>query len=156
MLAVDQRGPPMIRDLALALDHRVALAVEWLRRRLGFRGAALLSFGLFDVVWASSLVDPVASRPLKTAPTYRVVVGLAPLWVWAAVMAGIGLLLFVQAWMVDDRLAYAAAIGIKLVWATATVATFPAAGVQILRPTIVFLTLAALVSVCAAGLPVRE
>jgi len=145
-----------MKDLFLRFDHRVALAVGWASRTLGFRGAALLSFSAFDLVWASSLVDPVASRPLKTAPTYRVIIGIAPLWGWALIMASVGALLFVQAWMIDDRAAFAAAIGVKLVWATATVATFPFAGVQILRPAVIFLTLAALVSVCAAGLPVRE
>jgi hypothetical protein len=146
----------MIRDWLLAADHWVAMVGHRLSRRLGFRGAALMAFAIFDLVWASSLVDPVASRPLKNAPTYRVIIGIAPLWIWALIMASVGMLLFVQAWMRDDRAAFAAAIGVKLVWATATVATFPFAGVQILRPAIIFLTLAALVSVCAAGLPVRE
>ncbi|HEV8653099.1 MAG TPA: hypothetical protein VG276_27835 [Actinomycetes bacterium] len=146
----------MIRDSLLTLDHRVALLAEWMRRRVGYRGAALGAFATFDLVWAWSLIDPTAARPLKQAPTYHVVLALAPLWVWALGMAAIGVLLGVQAWMDDDRLAYAAAIGIKLIWATATVATWPVAHWQILRPTVIFLTLATLVSVCAAGLPVRE
>lgn len=147
-----------LRVLALEVDHRLALVAHRLARALGFRGAALASFSLFDLVWAWSLVDPAAAKALKVAPTYQVLLRVAPLVVWAALMAGVGILTGVQAWMQDDRAAYAAAIGVKLMWAALTVATWPAAGLQVLRPTIVFLTLAALVSVCAAGLPfsVRE
>jgi hypothetical protein len=113
-------------------------------------------------VWAWSLVDPAAAQALKTAPTYHVVIRLGaslaeqhPLWPWAAAMAGIGLLCGWQAWLDDDRAAFGAAIGIKIIWVAATVATWPVAHWQILRPSIVFATLAALVSVCAAGLPFR-
>jgi hypothetical protein len=145
-----------VRTRFLGLDHRAALVVNWAMRTLGFRGVALGAFATFDLVWAWSLIDPTAARPLKQAPTYHVVLALAPLWVWALGMAAVGVLCGVQAWMDDDRFAYAAAIGVKLVWATATVASWPVAHWQILRPTVIFLTLATLVSVCAAGLPVRE
>jgi hypothetical protein len=151
-----------IRTLLLNLDHRVALGVGWLRRRLGFRGAALAAFATFDLVWAWSLLDPAAARGLRAAPTYQVVIRLGgylnqqhPLWPWAIGMGAIGLLLGVQAWMRDDRTAFAAAIAVKVIWAVATLACWPAARWQILRPSIVFLTLAALVSVCAAGLPFK-
>lgn len=140
----------------LDLDHRIALVAHRLALRLGFRGAALASFATFDLVWAWSLVDPVAAQALKAAPTYQILLRVAPLWVWALVMATIGVLCGVQAWMADDRAAFAAAIGIKLIWAALTVATWPSAGMQIFRPTIVFLTLASLVGVCASGLPFRS
>jgi hypothetical protein len=153
----------MIRSRLLDLDHGVALLVNRVMRTLGFRGAALGAFATFDLVWAWSLIDSAAAAPLKAAPTYRVIIGIGsyvskeyPLLLWAVMMATVGILCGVQAWMDDDRLAYAAAIGIKLIWATATVATWPGAHWQILRPTVIFLTLATLVSVCAAGLPVRE
>jgi hypothetical protein len=132
-------------------------------RRLGFRGAALLAFAVFDLVWAWSLVDPAAAQSLRSAPTYYVIIRLGayltqqhPLWPWAVGMATIGLLCGVQAWMDDDRAAFGAAIGIKVIWVTATLATWPIAHWQVLRPTIVFITLAALVSVCATGLPFRR
>jgi hypothetical protein len=35
------------RNLFLNIDHRVALALNWLRRKLGFRGVALLAFATF-------------------------------------------------------------------------------------------------------------
>jgi len=143
----------MIRARLLDADHRLALVVGWLQHRLGFRGAALTSFATFDLVWAWSLVDPAASQPLKAAPTYRVILAVAPLQFWAVTLAAVGLLCGVQAWMSDDRAAFAAAIGVKLVWAALTIASWPGAHWQILRPTIVFLVLASLVSVCAAGLP---
>lgn len=142
--------------LALEADHRLAIVAHRLARTLGFRGAALLSFSAFDGVWSWSLIDPAAAQPLKVAPTYQVLLRVAPLWVWAIILGGVGLLCLVQAWMRDDRAAFAAAIGIKLIWAALTVATWPGAHWQILRPSIVFLVLAALVSVCAAGLPFQE
>lgn len=145
----------MLRDRLETLDHHAALVAHGAAERLGFRGAALASFATFDLVWAWSLVDPAGAKVLKVAPTYQVLLQVAPLWVWAVIMAAVGILCGVQAWMTDDRLAFAAAIGIKLVWAALTVATWPAAGVLVVRPTIIFLTLAALVSVCAAGLPFR-
>src|SRR5262245_13821315 len=142
----------MLRVL-LAADDRAAMVAAWAGRRLGFRGAALASFATFDLVWAWSLVDPTSARGLRAAPTYHVLLQVAPLRVWALVMAGIGVLCGIQAWMDDDRAAFAAAISIKPVWAALTLATWPLAGLQVLRPTILFLTLGALVSVCAAGLP---
>lgn len=145
----------MHRDRLEGLDHHAAVVVHGAAERLGFRGAALASFATFDLVWAWSLVDPAAAKALAAAPTYQVLLRVAPLWVWALIMAGVGVLCGVQAWMQDDRAAFAAAIGIKLVWAALTVATWPAAGMLVVRPTIIFLTLAALVSVCAAGLPFR-
>lgn len=143
----------MVRDLLLHADHRLALVAHRLVQALGFRGAALASFATFDLVWAWSLIDPAAAKALKVAPTYHVLLRVAPLVVWAAILASVGILCGIQAWMRDDRAAFAAAIGVKLMWAALTVATWPTAGLQVLRPTIVFLTLAALVSVCAAGLP---
>lgn len=144
-----------LHDLLLDLDHHLAMVAHRLARQIGYRGAALAAFATFDLVWAWSLIDSAAAKVLKAAPTYQVLLRIMPLWGWAAVMGATGILLGVQAWMWDDRWGYSAAIGIKLVWAAATVATWPTAGVQILRPTIVFLTLASLVSVCAAGLPFR-
>jgi hypothetical protein len=146
----------MIRDSFLAADHRVALAVEWLRRRLGFRGAFLALLATLDLVWAYSLLDPAAARALKAAPTYHVIVAVAPLWVWGLLIGAIGVLCGIQCWMRDDRLAFGLAISWKLVWAALTLATWPTTGMAVLRATAVFLILGGIVSVCAAGLPFPE
>lgn len=145
-----------LRVLALEVDHRIALMAHRLTRALGFRGAFLGAISLFDLLWASTLFNPTTARSLKVAPTYHVLVRVAPLLAWAILMVGVGILTGVQAWMYDDKWAWGAAIGIKLMWAAATVASFPVAHWQVVRPTLIFLILASMVSIAATGLPFRR
>jgi hypothetical protein len=152
-----------IRDVLETADHHLAMVAHRIAHRIGLRGAALGLFGLFDVLWAWSLFDPTSSKPLMMAPTYRVIVKIGgyvsqqhPLLPWAITMAAVAALLFAQMWADDDRAGYSAAVFIKVGWVIATLATWPTAGVQILRPIAVFLILAGLVTVCALGLPVQE
>jgi hypothetical protein len=146
----------MIRDRFLDLDHRVAMVGHQAARRVGYRGAFLGLLSLLDLVWAYSLIDPTSAKTLKVAPTYQIIIRVAPLWVWALVIGGIGVVCGIQVWMRDDRLAFGLAISWKLVWAALTLATWPAVGVAVIRATMTFLILGGIVSVCAAGLPFPE
>lgn len=140
----------------LDLDHRLALVAHRLARALGFRGTFLALIATLDLVWAYSWIDPAAARVVKFSPTYRVILGLAPLRFWAVLLAGVGLLCGIQCWLDDDRAAFAAAIGIKLMLAALTLAAWPTAGPATMRQATIFLILGGIVSVCAAGLPFRE
>jgi hypothetical protein len=89
-------------------------------RRLGRRGAALGWFATLDLAFAQSLADPVQQAQLRAAPSYRVILYVDPM-VWAAAWLAVGLLCLVQAWMRDDRWAFAAQISLLWVWATLTI-----------------------------------
>ncbi len=95
--------------------------------RLGRRGACLLVFGVFDLVYAYSLFHP-AREAARTAST-RFVADIAPLWAWAALWLVVGLLCMWQAWICADRAAYAAAIFVKIVWGALFVAGGIIAGI---------------------------
>lgn len=81
-----------------------------LRLTVGRRGAALLFFALLDVVYAASLIDA------PTSGSYRFLADVLPLTAWAAMWAAVGALCAVQAFMRSDRVAFAAAALIKVVW----------------------------------------
>ena len=84
-----------------------------LRHRVGRRGACLLFFALLDLVYAASLVHAPASD------TYRFLNSLMPLTGWAAVWALVGAACAIQAFMLTDRIAFAAASALKVVWGLA-------------------------------------
>lgn len=85
-------------------------------RLLGRRGASLLWFGALDVIIAFSLFYPSMSPEAQRIYHYVYVTGGTSLWgfLWLLV----ALLCFSQAFMKKDRLAFTAAIGIKIAWST--------------------------------------
>lgn len=85
--------------------------------RVGRRGAVLLIFAFIDGVVAWSLIDPQSRSQVGRLATYRALVDVAPLVVWAWLWAGAGVVLAVQAFSRSDRWGYAVALGIKAVWA---------------------------------------
>lgn len=82
---------------------------------MGRRGAALLIFGFIDEVVGYSLLDP-HSRPIGSS-TYRAIEYLAPYSLWSIVWIVVGVVCAVQALARDDRVGFACAIAIKVVWA---------------------------------------
>jgi hypothetical protein len=84
------------------------------RRRLGHRGASLLVLGIFDALYAAHLPGSAATH----TPTWLWMARLAPLTVWAAIWAAIGVVLIIGAFREHDRWAFAAAIALKVMWAT--------------------------------------
>jgi hypothetical protein len=94
------------------------------RRRIGRRGAALLAFAFVDFVLAWSLVDPQAKLLTAQVPTYRAHFEIAPIEFWGIAWALVGLSCVVHAFLSRDQVGFAAAIGIKLVWAVAFVGSW--------------------------------
>jgi hypothetical protein len=85
-------------------------------RRVGRRGASLLFVSLLDIVYAVSLLTiPPESRG---SPGIAFLELLLPLPVWAAIWAAVGLTCMVQAFMVSDRIAFAVASLLMVVWGT--------------------------------------
>lgn len=123
-----------------------------LARRVGYRGAALLFFGQLDLVIGWSLVDPATAPLLKAAPAYRVL--LAAGWlrpVWATAWALVGLVCLVGAvFQRADRWGFAAAIGIKLLWALGLLAAWPLGAPRGWLNGEVWLTLAGFVGIISA------
>jgi hypothetical protein len=153
----------MIRDWLLAADHRVAMVMRWLVRRLGLRGAFLGAIATLDLIWAWSMLDRDTAQPLFSAATFQVIIAYGaklhhahPLLPWALLLGTVGLLCLWQAFVDDDRAAFAAAIGIKVLWALLTIAAWPSAHFQVLRGAAQWATLATAVLICAAGLPYRH
>ena len=83
-----------------------------LLQRIGRRGAALLFFFLLDAVSAFALLNP--PRPITA--TYTWPATMAPLWVWAAAWAAVGLTCLVYAFLRHDTPAFTAAVSIKVLW----------------------------------------
>lgn len=85
--------------------------------RIGRRGAALAWFAVLDLIVGVSLLDPRSwpkGEPAQTA--YAVVLMVAPYQVWGCIWIGVGLVCAIQAFMARDRLAFAAAITLKIAW----------------------------------------
>lgn len=82
--------------------------------RLGRRGAALLWFGLLDLVYAFSLFYPQAHA--KQSDSIKFIVEIAPLPAWGAAWLIPGLLCVALAFTRRDMWAFAAAIAVKLGW----------------------------------------
>lgn len=105
----------MIRALLLRADHRFALAKDWITKRLGRRGATLLTLATVDLVIGTLLINPGLHAQTVRTPAYRLIV-YVPLQVWGAAWIAVGLVCGISAWRRSDRLAFGLAIMIKLLW----------------------------------------
>jgi hypothetical protein len=83
---------------------------------VGRRGAALLVFAFIDVVIGWSLIDASGQAQAAALPTYRAFREVAPLATWGALWLIVAAVCAVWAFRRHDAPAFAAAIGIKLVW----------------------------------------
>lgn len=99
-----------------------------LARRVGRRGTALLFFALLDLVFGASLIVPSASA--SRSPSLLYVAHIAPLPVWGLLWSGVGLVCLVQAFMTRDRVAFAAAMGIKTLWGVTQLAGWLMVGLE--------------------------
>ncbi len=85
-------------------------------RRVGRRGAFLLFLGVLDAFYAFSLFKP-APEVVQSAAV-RWVGSMAPLWAWGALWAVVGALCVVYAFKRQDRIGFAAAVLLKVLWGT--------------------------------------
>jgi hypothetical protein len=91
---------------------------HWLIYRIGRRGSALLFFGFLDLVYAYSLIAPTGEA--RRTPTFVFIAHTAPLWAWAALWGAVGVICLVQAFMVRDRVAFTAAMFVKVLFGVTT------------------------------------
>jgi hypothetical protein len=104
--------------------------VHWLckvRHSVGHRGAALLGFGIFDLVYGWTKMihpDPISAQSQQMRllgdlfpwwPSHITIMGWGYLW-WV-----VGAMCIANAFRRDDRWGYGAAIGIKVSWIVANV-----------------------------------
>lgn len=85
----------------------------WLR--LGFRGSALLFFACLDATFSFSYFKPPPEARLSAG--LRFVDSIAPLWFWGTLWGLVGLICLIYAFRVRDKVAFSAAIAIKILWA---------------------------------------
>lgn len=84
------------------------------RFHIGRRGRVLLFFGCLDLIYAFSLSAPGASA--RTAPFFRWLASIMPLWAWAVLWGGAGVICLWQALRRRDQVGFAAAICLKVCW----------------------------------------
>jgi hypothetical protein len=96
--------------------------------RIGRRGAILLLFAVVDFSYGASLIVPSADSLSLESTIWRQ--HYAPVWVWGAGWLIVSAILAVGAFMRNDDLAYAAAIGWKIIWALTTLASWVFGGVE--------------------------
>lgn len=89
--------------------------VRWLAWRVGRRGIALLFFAFLDLVYSVSLFVPPAEAAKSSS--LRFVASILPLPVWGTLWATAGLVCLVHAFRIDDKIGFAFAISIKVLWA---------------------------------------
>lgn len=92
---------------------RVVRLLARLRARIGRRGASLLFLALLDTVYGLGLV---MLSELPRSHVYRFAGDVAPLGVWAALWFTVGAVCAVQALMLRDQVAFAAASALKVGW----------------------------------------
>ncbi|MGW0807145.1 PAS domain S-box protein [Nonomuraea sp. NPDC002799] len=83
-------------------------------RRIGRRGASLAFVGLVSLVIAASLA--FAPPEQRATPAYAMLASIAPLIVWAVAWGAMGFLCLVQTFMRSDRVAFAAATALILLY----------------------------------------
>lgn len=87
--------------------------------RLGRRGLSLVFFGVLDLIYAYSLIAPDSTT--RAGKFFTWVALVAPLWAWAGLWGGVGLVCLAYSIRRRDRLGFAAAIFLKIMWAAVCV-----------------------------------
>jgi len=103
------------------VSNRADVGVPFFRRaftrvlhRIGRRGASLAFVGLLSLAIAASLAYVPADQ--RVAPGYAMLASIAPLRAWALVWCATGALCLVQMFMRSDRVAFAVATALLLLY----------------------------------------
>ena len=88
-----------------------------MKKRVGRRGAILLTLAAIDFVYGWFFFDPKIHTLLEQAPIYRGLKDFMPLYLWAVAWWVAGLFCLVYAFKLKDAVGFAAAIVIKMAWA---------------------------------------
>jgi hypothetical protein len=88
---------------------------QWLWRRLGRRGSTLVLIALIDLTfgWYYLSTGPGDVRSAATL----FLASVAPLWFWAALWAGVGVVCLQQAFGASDKIGFGCAVLLKVLWA---------------------------------------
>ncbi len=82
--------------------------------KVGRRGAALIGFGIVDVIYGASLIQPSGSIPNATARWFG---SIGPMSLWVALWWAVALVCFMSAICKSrDGWGFAAAIALKIWW----------------------------------------
>ncbi len=85
-----------------------------LAQHVGRRGTTLLFLAILDFVFAGSLIHPQAEAARSTST--RFIADIAPLWLWGALWAAVGVACAVGAFLRHDKWAFAPATALKALW----------------------------------------
>lgn len=99
-----------------------------LAQRIGRRGTVLLFFGWLDVIYAHGLWFP--SETARRAEFYQFLAKIMPLWGWSALWAAVGVACLVHAFKIRDRLGFAAAMFLKVLWGAVAVLSWAIGDVE--------------------------
>lgn len=86
-----------------------------LGQQIGRRGAFLLFLALLDLIYAYGLAFPTARSAYS--PTSLFLADTMPLWAWGALWGAVGLSCLFFAFRRKDRIGYAIAMFLKVLWA---------------------------------------
>jgi hypothetical protein len=92
---------------------RLRIGRAWWRHHVGRRGEFLLFLVILDVLYGASLARP--PRP-PLPPSTRFLAELMPLTWWALLWLAVGGVCLVGAFSTADRLAFAVAAALKVLW----------------------------------------
>lgn len=81
---------------------------------LGRRGLALTFFGTLDLIYGFSLAFPDAAT--RRGAQFVWLASIGPLWAWASLWGVVGLICFTYAPRTHDRVGFASALFLKVLW----------------------------------------
>jgi hypothetical protein len=82
---------------------------------VGRRGTCLLVFAFLDFTFGYSYLHPLPEA--RRSSGVHFLDSIAPLWAWGAMWTVVGVVLLVQAFMRNDKIGFACAAGVKVLWA---------------------------------------
>ncbi len=95
---------------------------------LGRRGVCLLFFGLVDLVYSFSLINP--DKVSRANPFLASIAAIAPLWLWSLFWGITGLLCIFYAFRTRYRVGFTAAVFLKVTWAVTCLAVWLMGGAE--------------------------
>lgn len=87
---------------------------RWWARRVGRRGEFLLFLTLLDLLYGLSLLQPVPEA--RRSPTVAFLADVMPLSWWAVLWLAVGCGCLAGSFATADRVAFAAAAALKVLW----------------------------------------
>lgn len=96
------------------MDRVTRSAPRWWATTVGRRGEFLLFLALLDLLYGLSLLRPAPQA--RRSPTTGFLAEVMPLPCWALLWLAVGAVCLAGAFVVRDRVSFAAAAGLKVLW----------------------------------------